>query len=285
MPKKSKRARREEEDQEDQEDQEEQEEQEQPHLEDEAEENSADEEIDEDEGQEDQNGGNKLTPEQKEENRKARRKLLAKKRGYRRQASRAGYGYKAASGMSASRDVIANIVSVPETIRACKWKPEQAKCPAFATLSEFKERVALSQEPLPPGPAAVYRANLEVLLRRVIDEATLRSNEMGKPRITPALLHSVIRPLGSVLRFSYMQPRGLVRHAQNVVIRNSRKGNVNALNFTEQDDAECKVERDNLPKQVEYKEKIEANIEKRRAERSNKKNAKKAKTSAAAAQA
>ena len=272
MAKKSKRPRPEEEEEEDPP-------ADPPQLEDEAEEHSADEEIDEDEGEEDQNESNKLTPEQKEENRKSRRKLLAKKRGYRRQALRAGYGYKAAAGMSASRDVIANIVSVPETIRACKWKPEKAKCPAFATLGEFKERVALSEEPLPPGPAAVYRANLEVLLRRVIDEATMRSNEMGKPRITPALLHSVIRPLGSVLRFSCLQPRGLLRHAQNVVIRNSRKGNANALNSTEQDDAECKKEHENLSKQVEFKEKIETAIEKRREERSSKK---KAKTSATA---
>ena len=236
-----------------------------PQLEDEAEEHSADEEIDEDEGEEDQNGSNKLTPEQKEENRKSRRKLLAKKRGYRRQALRAGYGYKAAAGMSASRDVIANIVSVPRTIRACKWKPEKSqKCPAFATLGEFKERVALSEsrfrQALPQCTAPISKCCCGASSTRPQCAAT----KWGKPRITPALLHSVISPLGSVLSLYFCSRGGTA--AQNVVIRNSRKGNANALNSTEQDDAE--YEGHGLVRQVEFKEKIEAADEKRRKRRS-----------------
>ena len=211
--------------------------------------------------------GNRMSPEEREANRKARRKLMAKKRGYRRQSWKAGYAFKRAAGFGGSRDVAANIISVPETIRACKWSPELPGKPAFGTLAEFKERSELRKEALPPGPAAVYRAALEVVLRRVVDEATMRSVEMGKPRVTTATLHSVLRPFRSVLRFSFADPQGLLRHAQNVVIRSSRKGNVNALAFGEQDEALCREEVAMLPKQEALANEVSAEIEKRRAAR------------------
>ena len=226
-------------------------------------ENAANDDDDEDEP----TNSKKLSPEEREANRKARRKLMAKKRGYRRQATKAGYAFKRAAGFGASRDVAANIISLPETIRACKWAPEMPGKPAFGTLAEFKERGGLRKEALPPGPAAVYRAALEVVLRRVVDEATLRSVEMGKPRVTTATLHSVLRPFRSVLRFSFADPQGLLRHAQNVVIRSSRKGNVNALAFGENDEAACREEAAMLPKQEALANEVSADIEKRRAAR------------------
>jgi hypothetical protein len=223
-----------------------------------------DEDEDEDEGS---SSGKKLSPEEREANRRARRRLMAKKRGYRRQSSKAGYAFKRAAGFGSSRDVAANIVSIPETIRACKWAPEMPGRPAFGTLAEFRERSTLRKEALPPGPAAVYRAALEVVLRRVVDEATMRSVEMGKPRVTTATLHSVLRPFRSVLRFSFANPQGLLRHAQNVVIRSSRKGNVNALAFGEDDEAACLEEAAMLPKQEAIANEVSAEIEKRRAAR------------------
>ncbi len=232
---------------------------------------------DDDEG-EDEQTSNKMTPEEREANRKARRKLMAKKRGYRRQSAKAGYAFKRAAGFGASRDVAANIISIPETIRACKWAPEMPGKPAFGTLAEFEERGSLRKEALPPGPAAVYRAALEVVIRRVVDEATLRSVEMGKPRVTTATLHSVLRPFRSVLRFSFADPQGLLRHAQNVVIRSSRKGNVNALAFGENDEAACREEVAMLPKQEALASEVSAEIEKRRAARAA---AKKARAAAA----
>jgi hypothetical protein len=220
-----------------------------------------------DDEEEEAPNGKKMSPEEREANRKARRKLMAKKRGYRRQAVKAGYAFKRAAGFGGSRDVAANIISIPETIRACKWAPEMPGKPAFGTLAEFKERSSLRKEALPPGPAAVYRAALEVVLRRVVDEATMRSVEMGKPRVTTATLHSVLRPFRSVLRFSFADPQGLLRHAQNVVIRSSRKGNVNALAFGEDDEAACREEAAMLPKQEAISNEVSAEIEKRRAAR------------------
>lgn len=232
---------------------------------DEGEDNGEADENDDDEDE--ASSGRKLSPEEREANRRARRRLMAKKRGYRRQSGKAGYAFKRVAGFGASRDVAANIVSIPETIRACKWSPELPGKPAFGTVAEFKERSSLRKEALPPGPAAVYRAALEVVLRRVVDEATMRSVEMGKPRVTTATLHSVLRPFRSVLRFSFANPQGLLRHAQNVVIHSSRKGNVNALAFGEDDEAACREEAAMLPKQEAIANEVSAEIEKRRAAR------------------
>ena len=209
----------------------------------------------------------KMSKEELEKNRASRRRSVAKRKGYRLRAVKAGYGNHSAAG--AARNVSANVLSVAETIRAAKWAPKMVASPAYADIEEFRERTKLSTEPLPPGAAAVIRAGAEGFLRKVIDEAVLRSFEAGRPRVTAATLHSVLRPYASVLRFNFALPQGLVRFAQTQTI-NARGSSATAIGFFEDDADAVRAEAKLLPKQEAIAKEYEGIVEARKAKRAKK---------------
>lgn len=209
----------------------------------------------------------KMSKEEIEKNRKSRRRSVAKRKGYRLRAVKAGYG--AASAFGSSRDVAANILSIPETIRACKWAPKLVNKPAYSDIEEFRARTELSAEPLPPGAAAVIRAGGEAFLRKIMDEAVLRSFEAGKPRVTVATLYSVLRPYASVLKFNFAMPQGLVRYAQTKTI-NARGTDSTAIGFFEGDADAVRNEAKLLPKQEAIAKEVEAKVAARKAKRAKK---------------
>jgi len=232
----------------------------------------------------------KMTPEQKEKNRASRRRSVAKRKGYRLRATKAGYAAGKASAMGASRDVASNVVTIAETIRACKWAPKMRGSPAYADIDEFEERTALSVvEALPPGAATVIRGSGEAFLRRVVDEAVLRSFEAGRPRVTTATLYSVLRPMMGALRFTVGMPQGLVRYAQTKTI-NAGGVDANAIGFFDEDSTAVREEAKMLPKQEAIGKEIEAKAAEKKKKRADKRAAggeegagKRAKTRAAAA--
>jgi hypothetical protein len=211
----------------------------------------------------------KMSKEDREKNRASRRRAVAKRKGYRLRAVKAGYGAGKASCGGAARDVASNIVSIPETIRACKWAPKMRSNPTYANLSEFQERTELSIEPLPNGAAEVIRASGEAFLRKIVDEAILRSFEAGRPRVTAATLFSVLRAPSSALRFSIGMPQGLVRYAQTKTI-NASGVDSNAIGFFEGDDKLVREEAKMLPKQEAIGKEIDAKEQQRKAERAKK---------------
>jgi len=212
----------------------------------------------------------KKSKEELEKSRASRRKSVAKRKGYRLRAHKAGYAVGRGSAAGAARDVASNVLTVAETIRACKWAPKYPSKPTYASLEEFKERTALAAEPLPPGAAAVIRASGEAFLRKAVDEAVLRSFEAGRPRVTVATLHSVLRPLMGSLRFSFAMPQGLLRHAQKTTI-NAGGADATAIGFFEGDEAQIREEAKLLPAQEAYYKKVEAKVAERKALRSGKK--------------
>jgi len=209
----------------------------------------------------------KMSKEELEKNRASRRRSVAKRKGYRLRAVKAGYGNPSAAG--GARNVSANILSVAETIRAAKWAPKMVASPAYADIEEFRERTKLSAEPLPPGAAAVIRAGAEGFLRKVIDEAVLRSFEAGRPRVTAATLHSVLRPYASVLRFTFATPQGLVRYAQTKTI-NTRGTDATAIGFFEDDTDAVRAEAKLLPKQEAIAKEYDSLVAARKAKRAKK---------------
>ena len=141
--------------------------------------------------------------------------------------------------------------------------------PTYANLSEFQERTELSIEPLPNGAAEVIRASGEAFLRKIVDEAILRSCEAGRPRVTAATLFSVLRAPSSALRFSIGMPQGLVRYAQTKTI-NASGVDSNAIGFFEGDDKLVREEAKMLPKQEAIGKEIDAKEQQRKAERAKK---------------
>jgi hypothetical protein len=212
----------------------------------------------------------KMSAEQREKSRASRRKSVAKRKGYRLRAIKGGYAAGRGSAAGSARDVASNVLTVAETIRACKWAPKYPSKPTYASLEEFKERTALAAEPLPPGAAAVIRASGEAFLRKAVDEAVLRSFEAGRPRVTVATLHSVLRPLMGSLRFSFAMPQGLLRHAQKTTI-NAGGADATAIGFFEDDEAQIREEAKLLPAQEAFYKETEANIAARKELRSGKK--------------
>ena len=90
-------------------------------------EKGAEEEEEEQAGEDGENGDEGAeepseSAEQRERNARKRRRVVARRKGYRQLATKGGYSTTALS-MDASRDVAQNMVSIKETIRACKWAP------------------------------------------------------------------------------------------------------------------------------------------------------------------
>lgn len=201
--------------------------------------------------------------------RKKRRRAVARRKGYRALASKGGYDAGVASA-DASRDVSANITTLNECIRACKWAPALPNAVSYGTnLSQFRERTKLSHEPLPKGPAAVFRASSEVFARKVMNEAVQRTFDAGKTRVSVNTMASVLRGMQGPLRLDFAAPQGLVRHAQTTIVGPEDK-KAPALGVMPLDEAQMKAEAAALPKQVEFA-KAEAKKEaERKAKRSSK---------------
>lgn len=202
-------------------------------------------------------------------NRKKRRRAVARRKGYRSLATKGGYDQALASS-DASRDVSANITTLNECIRACKWAPALPNAVAYGgNLSQFRERTKLSHEPLPKGPAAVFRASSEVFARKVMNEAVQRTFDAGKTRVSVNTMASVLRGMQGPLRLDFAAPQGLVRHAQTTIVGPEDK-KAPALGVMPFDEAQMKAEAAALPKQVEFA-KAEAKKEaERKAKRSSK---------------
>ena len=145
-------------------------------------------------------------------------KKLAKQRGYRLLARRAGFS-GARPAHDQSKDVAQNIISLGETKRACRWKPCMPEESAYGNLDEFKLRCALSEEPLLPGAAGVFRHGTEVFVRNVTYQAMQMAFDMGETGITTASMAATLRPLQRVLRFSFEMPHGLVRYSQTCGVK------------------------------------------------------------------
>jgi hypothetical protein len=205
---------------------------------------------------------NTETTKQLQKNRRKRARAVARTQGYRRLAKAGGYGITTASkdtvGTDTSRDVTSNILSLSEISRACKYAPQNPKFVAYSSLEEYEERLALANEPLPKGPRQVFRVTAEVHLRRAMNEAVLRTLEMGRTRVSAATMYSVLRPMVPQLRFSWAAPQGLIRHAQTTQ-SGAGENATPALNSFAVDQLEVEEERKIGHKQIEhYKSTVKA---------------------------
>jgi len=84
----------------------------------------------------------------------------------------------------------------------------------FDGVDEYKERMAIANEPLPPLAQAVLRANVEVFARKLMHETVQSMIDSGQKKVTPELMMMQTRKLQRLLKYSFMAPHGAIRHAQ-----------------------------------------------------------------------
>jgi hypothetical protein len=80
-----------------------------------------------------------------------------------------------------------------------------------------------------------------------------RTFDAGKTRVSANTMMSVLRPLQPLLRYSFVAPMGLVRHAQTTIIgpADNPGKQAPALGHGANDEAQMKAESVLLPKQQE----------------------------------
>lgn len=142
-----------------------------------------------------------------------RRNEKARTRGYRHVATKGGYSADYANS-DQSRDVAANIITINETRRAAFWKPQIEGVPAFDNLDEFKERLEVANEPLPPRAAEVYRANVEVFMRKLAGDSLQTAFDSGSKKLKPEHVVAHTRKLQKHLKYTVTAPHGVIRYAQ-----------------------------------------------------------------------
>tara|TARA_B100000902_G_scaffold312975_1_gene303291 strand:- start:40 stop:777 length:738 start_codon:yes stop_codon:yes gene_type:complete len=196
-----------------------------------------------------------------------RGRKVAKHRGYRHIATRSGYSATIPSA-DAARDVTANILSVNEVIRACKWAPRLPKTTSYGSnIDEYADRLQLAmEESLPPGSASEIRASVEVFARRAMNDAVQRAFDAGVSRVSTNLMMSALRPVAPSLRYTFMAPMGLVRHAQTTLI-GPEDAQSPALAASPTDEATLKTEASTIRAQVALSNKKKGEAEERKVKR------------------
>lgn len=196
-----------------------------------------------------------------------RGRKVAKHRGYRHIATRGGFSAVVPSA-DAARDVTANVLSVNEVIRACKWAPRLPKSISYGSnVDEYADRLQLAmEESLPPKSAEVIRASVEVFARRAMNDAVQRAFDAGASRVSTSAMMAALRPAAPSLRYTFMAPLGLVRHAQTTLI-GSEETQSPALAASPTDEAAIKTETSAIRSQVALANKKRGEAEERKAQR------------------
>lgn len=215
----------------------------------------------------------KRTPVDEDTKRKKAR-AVARRRGYRTLSIKAGYSNAASNTAFATA---AHVLRLTEVTRAIRWKPEMPDKTAYGDMDEFTKRLDVAYEPVARSAAHAVRAGAEVFLRSVVEEAVLRTYDMGKTRVSGATMWSVLRPYSKLLKMQWSAPRGLVRHGQTTTT-GTGDNEQTACSVLEGDEEQAKKEAPIVPKQValfkayaenekERKEERKKRIEKKRKDR------------------
>ena len=144
--------------------------------------------------------------------------------GYREKARECGYARGRGPLAAAGFDAPASMLSAADARRLIKFLPENLEAHAF-DAAEFKGRIRAANESVPPTAAREAQARLESVFRHAVNEATLRTVEAGRMRVTAATMHGVLRPYVANMRFTaVLPPKGLVAEAQLAQVLGNPEG-------------------------------------------------------------
>ena len=201
------------------EEQQEEEQQEEEQFEGEAdEEQQVEEQFEEEEGEaegegEDGEEGHAEGARKKKMTRNRKAKLV----GYRNLAKAAGFSDKYADDAmgSAGLDGQACLLSVADAVRCHRFVPATAGATTYG-IDEYSKRHALFAKGVPAAAARESQANLDLVLRSAMNEATVRAMESGKKTISASMMQSVLRSAADNMLFTaVVPPLGLVRYGQS----------------------------------------------------------------------
>jgi hypothetical protein len=166
---------------------------------------------DEGEGDEAEDDG---TAEERAKKKLRRQREHKKVSGYRSKAIECGFrkgaGVIAAQGL----DSFASALTPADAKRLMRFVPEVLNKSSY-DKTECAARMKLSTESVPGSAARETQARCEAVLRKIMNEAVLRTVEKGVMRVDAATMQSVLRPYQYNMTFtSVLPPKGLVRHAQ-----------------------------------------------------------------------
>lgn len=135
--------------------------------------------------------------------------------GYRSKAQECGFLSGAGVAGAGGADALMSALSVADAKRLMRFSPEVLNKSSY-DKAECAARMRLSQEAVPAPAARETQARCEAVMRKMMNEAVLRTAEKGAMRVDAATMMAVLRPFHYLLEFSSFLPaKGLVRHAQS----------------------------------------------------------------------
>lgn len=162
------------------------------------------------EGDEEDDG----TAEEKAKKKLRRQREHKKVSGYRAKAAECGFRKGVGVIAAAGTDMFASALTPADAKRLMRFVPEVLNKSSY-DKNECAARMKLSTESVPASAARETQARCESVLRKIMNEAVLRSVEKGVKRVDAATVQSVLRPYQYNMSFSsVLPPKGLIRHAQ-----------------------------------------------------------------------
>ena len=115
--------------------------------------------------------------------------------------------------LSSGGDSLKCLLSPADAKRLMTFVPATPGDDSFSK-EEFKKRAELFSEGVPMSAANETQVRCDAIIRSIMNQAVLRALEMGKMRVTPSVMRSVLRPYVGKTQFtSVVAPIGLVQHA------------------------------------------------------------------------
>ena len=152
--------------------------------------------------------------EERAKNKLRRQREHKKVSGYRAKAAECGFRKGNGVIASAGVDMFASALTPADAKRLMRFVPEVLNKSSY-DKNECAARMKLSTESVPNSAARETQARCEAVLRKIMNEAVLRSVEKGVMRVDAATVQSVLRPYQYNMSFSsVLPPKGLIRHAQ-----------------------------------------------------------------------
>ncbi len=169
------------------------------------------------EEEEDEEGGVSASDEASKRKKRFVRARKARLVGDRNLAKAAGYSDRYEDDVfgSAGLDGQACLLSIADAKRLTRFVPATPGATTYG-LDEFSKRHAIFKKGMPEAAARETQVNADLVMRFALNEATLRTVDIGKKTITASMMQTVLRDAANNMLFTAVfPPLGLVRHGQN----------------------------------------------------------------------
>lgn len=190
--------------------------------------------------------------------------------GYRSKAQECGFLPSAGVAGAGGTDALMSALTIADAKRLMRFYPEVLSKSSY-DKAECAARMSLSREQVPASAARETQARCEAVMRKMMNEAVLRTAEKGAMRIDAATMMAVLRPFHYLIEFSSFLPaKGLVRHAQSSGVLSATTADEEASEQEKLDNRELsnvakKMDKDEMNRKEAFKKRKQELAEKRAA--------------------